>query len=118
MLKTILFVLLLVAGGAMAEDEKNSDKYVNDCDSYGQLAYTTTYLRHHAVTFEDGVKRFMTRDEFIERFKTYMKKSEIDQGETDRLLKEMLEVWDTEMSDDPVDLYTENRAKCEKSGRK
>lgn len=118
MIKTMLFSLLFAASIAVAAD-KNEDFYVNDCDSYGQLAYSTTYLRHHAVTFEDGVKRLMTRDEFIARFKAYIfVKSKIEETEANRLLTEMLEVWDTEQSDDPVDLYTENRAKCEKTGRK
>jgi len=116
MLKTILFSLLFAASIAIAAD-KNEDFYVNDCDSYGQLAYSTTYLRHHPVMFEDGVKRIMTRNEFVIRFKAYMEKSKIDEKETNRLLTDMLEIWDNEASDDPVDLYIENKAKCEKSGR-
>jgi hypothetical protein len=118
MFKTMLFSLLFAASIAIAAD-KNEDFYVNDCDSYAQLAYSTMYLRSTPVTFEDGVKRLMTRDEYIARFKVYVfEKSKIEVTEATRLLTEMLMVWDTETSNDPVDLYTNYRAKCEATGRK
>jgi len=118
MIKTILFVLLLAAGSVFAEEDKNAVAYVNDCDSYGQLAFSTVYLKTHPVTFEDGVKRLMTKDEFIARFKAYMGRSNISEEETNRLLNGMLQTWDTETTADPVDLYTHYRAECEKTGRK
>lgn len=109
MFKAILFMVLLAAGSAFAQE----DTYVNDCDHYGRLAYTTMYIRSTPVTFEDGVKRLMTRDEFTARFKILMARSNISESETDRLLKDMLEAWDTETTNDPVYLYNYYRDKCE-----
>lgn len=112
MFKTILAVLLLVSSIAFAQDDKNAKSYVNDCDSYGQLAYTTTYLREHPVTFEDGVKRLMLKAEFGARLTKYLTNSNLPDTEVARLMKDMMEVWDTEMDGDPVDIYTTYVNKC------